>query len=439
MDRTTRDYYCTKTIEARQQRKQTQNVPASQVLKKNYIASTVSKQSSICKMARSTIKEAYMASLMTFCLLVCWWGSARLSRQTSLLMKLDAAVLEGVPPQQHSLATSSYKNPFQGHYEPALVEAHVVNHTRELQFDVPMPQWVPTCQLWTDSTSSPYYTQLHEFIKELENYYNLIDAFRLSSDMSHDLRQDVRKHSNHDICDKVKLHPKGLPGIFSKSQQLSLTSSGYIEPLLPPMRHPNFCLKGREYLLAQDYLIHDFEALCHKLKPHSRTVFVDMGASLSFHPRQQSPALFLIELFRKFGFQFDHIYAYEMTPYEPHLVFQNLPQHLDSSYHWINLPVSADPKSRQNPWTLLLENFDEDDLVIVKMDIDTAPLEEKLADQLLHNPQLARLVDHFYFEHHVNQKELMNDWGGSVTDSVADSLHLFHKLRQLGVPAHFWV
>jgi hypothetical protein len=410
-------------------------------------------------MARFTMKETWMTTgMILFVLVGCClvWGVTLLSQQMNLVMKMDSAVFDHVPSsqqqqQQHSLTTTSY--------QPGLVESYVIDHARELHLDVPMPQWVPTCPLWTDSTSSPYYQQLQDFVQELEHYYQLIDKFRLSGDDSnnnsnnnnnnrrYDLRHDIRKNNhhnntNHNVCDKVKLHPQGLPGIFAKSHQhLSFTSSsGYMEPLLPPMRHPNFCVKGRDpYLLALDYLIHDFEALCHKLKPHSRTVFVDMGASLSFHPGQPSPVLFLLQLFRKFGFQFDHVYAYEMALQDPQQVFPNVPSHLDAAFHWINVPVSADPTSRQNPWTLLLENFDEDDLVLVKLDIDTAPLEEKLAHQLLHNPQLAKLIDHFYFEHHVNQQELMLDWGYTVTDSVADSLRLFHKLRQLGVPAHFWV
>ena len=365
------------------------------------------------------------------------------------MMKLDSAVFEQVPQSLRSVpsiiknGSYAYQDPYKGRYEPAPVEAYVVKHDHELRLDS-LTHWVPTCHLWRNSTTSPYYEQLHQFIHELDDYYDLVNSFTLpgNSGNNYNLRQHIIEHNNHDICDQLKLHPEGLPGIFSKSRQLSLGASGWMEPLLPPMRHPKFCFKGREYLLAQEYLIHDFQALCHKLKPHSRTVFVDMGASPFFHletgQNAPSPTLFLLDLFRKFGIQFDHVYAYEMRQYPPQLVFQHLPRHLASSYHWINVPVSDDPNSHQNPFKMIQDNFNQDDLIIVKLDIDTAPLERKLANQLLHSPKLTKLIDHFYFEHHVNQQELQYDWV-YVTESVADSMNLFHALREKGVSAHFWV
>jgi hypothetical protein len=59
---------------------------------------------------------------------------------------------------------------------------------------------------------------------------------------------------------------------------------GYVEPLLPPLRHPDFCKKGRNVRIRAvydlSYLVHDFGAMCRRLKRHSRIVLVDMGASL---------------------------------------------------------------------------------------------------------------------------------------------------------------
>jgi hypothetical protein len=142
--------------------------------------------------------------------------------------------------------------------------------------------------------------------------------------------------------------------------------------------------------------------MCRSLKRHSRIVFFDLGASLKFKNYNGGPPIYLYNLYRKFGFPFDHIYAYEITPTPPNEVFAQLPEELLPSYHWINVGVNATPGSYLNPFTTLLREYREDDLVIVKLDIDTPELEIPLAHQLLSDPKLLRLVDHFYFEYHVH-------------------------------------
>ena len=162
------------------------------------------------------------------------------------------------------------------------------------------------------------------------------------------------------------------------------------------------------------------------------------GASLTFHGNQQSPVLSLLDLYRKFGFHFDHIYAYEFNPQPADQVFAMVPKEYEAAYHWINVGVTSDEGSRTNPFNLLMDNYNEDDLVIVKLDVDSPVLERQLAEQLRTNPKLAKLIDHFYFEHHVNSIEMWGHWGETL-ESVEDSFQLFHGLRQKGVASHFWV
>lgn len=329
-------------------------------------------------------------------------------------------------------------------YQPAPVEDYIVKHTVQLGLSVKPPETVPTCFLWTDPNSTPYYQQLTQFYQELKEYYVLLNNFRLPADIQ-DVRYDTSPHG--DVCSQVELNPLGLEGIF-KSQQLSRTNAGFVEPLVPPMRHPALCLEegvgvpGRvdkiPQLMQIRYLVHDWAHMCRQLLPTSKTVFIDMGASLQFHGNHPSPALVLLEQFRRFGIKFDHIYAYEMLPHDPLLVQNAIPKQFKSAYHWINVGVQPLETSPHNPWNLLLDNFTEDDLVIVKLDIDTPAIEHPLAYQLLNNPRLAKLVDHFYFEHHVNQRELAPHWG-AVDQSVEESFELFHQLRQKGVASHFWV
>jgi hypothetical protein len=336
-------------------------------------------------------------------------------------------------------------------YFAAPVEAYILNHTQQAGYEQ-SHHYVQTCDIWTSNKATPYLSQLSAFATELQAYYEAVERMQLEID---DIRDHLFPRSNDKnqdqdkICQQLDLHPEGLSGMFRKSQQLSFSKqAGYMEPLLPSMRHPNFCLtkkNNREYLLNTQYLIHDFAAICRKMKPHTRTVFVDMGASLIFHSGQHAhtPAFDLIALYQKFGIRFDHIYAYEITSQPAQTVFDKLPDEYQAAFHWINVGVSADPTSLQNPFHLLLENFDPDDLVVVKLDIDAPHLENELALQLTENPQLTSLVDHFYFEHHVKQLELRKWWhpwwGPAPKDSVATSLFLFHALRLQGVASHYWV
>ena len=88
-----------------------------------------------------------------------------------------------------------------------------------------------------------------------------------------------------------------------------------------------------------EYLVHDFHAMCLMLQKHSRTVFIDMGASLEFHEghSSRSPAIYINTVYSQFGFKFDHVYAYEMKVTKPVQVFERVPNQLMNSFHWINV------------------------------------------------------------------------------------------------------
>lgn len=97
----------------------------------------------------------------------------------------------------------------------------------------------------------------------------------------HDLMKTIKISSQEDIpniCKSLRLHDDGSIDNFFSNSELSYSSKmGYMEPLMPPMRHPEFC-SDTKYLLSLDYLVHDFEAMCNSLKPHSKLVMIDMGA-----------------------------------------------------------------------------------------------------------------------------------------------------------------
>ena len=63
---------------------------------------------------------------------------------------------------------------------------------------------------------------------------------------------------------------------------------------------------------------------------------------------------------------------------------------------------------------MVLRDFTKEDFIVVKMDIDHSPTELPLAQRLLNDTKLHKLVDHFYFEQHVIMKEMLGLWGGNV-------------------------
>jgi hypothetical protein len=323
------------------------------------------------------------------------------------------------------------------------VEQYILDHPHELGYD--NQNGASVCPLWKNATASEeIYKSLHTYSNDLQQYNKLVDAFKPIDDLRMAMNLNDSESNHKEICQAVQLHPDGLRGVFKSSGQLSYTqTSGYIEPILPPLRHPDFCERPNSSIMRLDYLVHDFQTMCHRLKKTSRIVLIDMGASLSFHEggkdRSAMPAIYLQDLFTKFGMPFDHVYAFEISPTKPADVFSKVPREYLSAYHWMNVGVSADQESYLNPFNLILENFNEDDFVIVKLDIDTPSIELPLAHQLLENPKLHKLVDHFYFEHHVKLRELMPNWGSAVEGTVQDSMELFTSLRKKGIPSHSWV
>lgn len=318
-------------------------------------------------------------------------------------------------------------------YIPSNVEKYILDHLVELGY---ISENNPKgCTIWKDpsATNLDIHKSIHSYSTDLDNYIDTIKKFQ-------PVTLELIDEETHTACDALKLHPDGMSAMFP-SGQLSLSSSGWVEPLYPPLRSHKFCYEER-HVMSLDYLVHDFEAMCHKLKPTSKKIFVDMGASLSFHASQQPPALELLNLYEKFGFHFDHIYAFEITFTEPKSVFEQLlPEKYFASYHWINTGVSHIRGHKMNPLHSILEKFSEDDFIVVKLDIDTSSIEVPLVEQLLEggpDGMYHKLIDQFYFEHHVHLGELAQAWGRSMNGSLAQSLDIFSSLRNKGIPAHYW-
>lgn len=365
----------------------------------------------------------------------------------AILIVLEASRLAWFVPEitcNHSPATAdpNYKeaklgvnNPVE--YKPASTEQYFMENMVNLGFD--KSNNPRSCSVWTEpsKTNHMIHTKLTEFAKDLEAYAVKIKNFEQVPDLMKSIK---RGKDIYEVCKRTRIHPNGLLGLFS-SKELSFGESGHIEPLLPPMRHVKFCTSNKEeFGMSIDYLVHDFEFMCQKLRPHSRLVLLDFGASLSFHGSQQ-PMVLLMTLYRKFGFYFDHVYAFEMKKEDPENVFGNLlPEEYFPSYHWINVGVTAEEGHKLNPLHSILKTFDEQDFIVLKLDIDTSSIEMPLVRQLLEDKDslYGKLIDQFYFEHHVHLGDLARAWGGTMNGTIQDSFNLFQGLRKKGIPSHFW-
>ena len=306
--------------------------------------------------------------------------------------------------------------------------------------------YVDGCSIWNDRRSTPFYDSLHQYLGDLDSYNERTGSFEHEMD---DVRMGVKGQADelHSYLD--------MENVFS-SGQASTCRHGLIEPILAPMRHPRWCLPNpevdqtracpptrpdchylnRDYLLDTSFLVHDWSAIGRSIQPNSRTVFIDMGASLSFHKKNwhEVPVMDLIRKFLKFGVNFDHYYGYELKPQPPADAFDRVPDFLMASYHWINTGVETNTESKLNPLTMIKNNYNRDDFVVVKIDIDNTPMERAFIDQLLQDDELAEKIDVLYWEHHVGLKGFK-----AYGESPKVSVELMHNLRQRGICAHYWI
>ena len=273
-------------------------------------------------------------------------GLARIS-------EFSESMKQALSPTVRSAATQPY------HYDASPMEQYFIDNSEKLGLN--NTSSTATCPLVFDDTS-PVYDELRSYFEELEAYNRLVKDFE---PITYDLRDRIQlgETNMEQVCSATQIHPEGLSGVF-KSNISSSNHAGRMEPILPVMRDHRICDNIGSYLMSMEYLVHDFYSMCMRLKKTSRTVFIDMGASLQFHgSADSSPAVYINRIFRKFGFKFDHIYAYEITQTAPSKAFESVPNELMNSFHWINVGVDPTPGAKLNPFTILVEHFNEDDFI----------------------------------------------------------------------------
>ena len=157
-------------------------------------------------------------------------------------------------------------------------------------------------------------------LASIGKHSNAIEGFAtIFPDLIDIMRERKIGNLNHgisDACKSLRPHPHRMNTLF-RSKQLPLSKAGFTEPLATPMCYLLFC-ESLVYwnLFRIDYLVHDFENTCLDLKPASRRVLIDIGASLEFHSDAQ-PIATVMEAHAKFRFDFDHICAIKIMLAEP--------------------------------------------------------------------------------------------------------------------------
>jgi hypothetical protein len=151
----------------------------------------------------------------------------------------------------------------------------------------------------------------------------------------------------------------------------------------------------------------------------------------------ENPITYLLNLYQRFGFYFDHMYGFEATFTDPSDVYHHLLSiEYMHSYLWINVGVNASVDSKLNPLHSILQKF-LISLLLIKLDIDTSSIELPIAKQLSDDPRYANMVDQFYFEHHVHMQEMSRIYRSAMSGSLQHTFELFYGLRLKGVSSHF--
>ena len=155
-----------------------------------------------------------------------------------------------------------------------------------------------------------------------------------------------------------------------------------------------------------------------------------------------------VDTYARLGLPFDDIYAWEARPTPAAEYFEGMPLDVVARTHFLNLPVRAASGARAGDGTqpddliaFIKAAAQPGDFVVVKLDIDSEELEERIVLDILADDAVSALIDDFFFEHHVENAVMETlGWGpaGSHIRDVADSIHLFQALRRRGIRAHSW-
>ncbi|CAF3841499.1 unnamed protein product [Rotaria sp. Silwood1] len=172
----------------------------------------------------------------------------------------------------------------------------------------------------------------------------------------------------------------------------------------------------------------------------SKKILFDIGSSyfISSDGNTTGPHVgpwWFYEYFRTKSLKFDRIFAYEYKHIPPQKFWEQVPDEVFETVTFIN--VGVEERNKFNPWNTLQSVARPHDYVVVKLDIDTPPLEMVLIQQLIDIEHLRLLIDELFFEMHVTVVEMKKHWGNPL-GKLKTTYKLFSKFRKYGIRMHSW-
>lgn len=167
----------------------------------------------------------------------------------------------------------------------------------------------------------------------------------------------------------------------------------------------------------------------------------DAGATLAGQNNKASEdwsgTEWIYDWYAKRGIVFDQIYAWEPT--KQRVNNDGLKPGLVKALHFYNVGITAGRSDEHNPLARIRSLCKHKDIVIFKLDIDSA-MEMEIVKQLLSDDELLSLVDEFYFEHHVHNDAMK--WHGFAGNSPENNLKTWYDMvipaRRKGLHMHYW-
>ncbi|KAG8170110.1 hypothetical protein KVR01_000855 [Diaporthe batatas] len=185
-----------------------------------------------------------------------------------------------------------------------------------------------------------------------------------------------------------------------------------------------------------------------------RNVFVDLGSSYfegwAGPGGTAASGRWFYDTYHARGRPFDTYVAVEVEKLDPTLVQSQLPPDLVGIYNLINIPLTMDKGDKLNAVDLFKRISKPGDFFVLKLDIDSAPIEVPIIKNLLaDNPEnggASANIDELMVEHHVvyppmTGPEPWRPWGDldpAVSGDLAYSYTFFRDLRKKGIRSHSW-
>jgi len=145
------------------------------------------------------------------------------------------------------------------------------------------------------------------------------------------------------------------------------------------------------------------------------------------------------------GQKFTRFIAVEVETLNDTTAYKQLPEDLVGIYTLMNIPLTMG-EDNLNAIEMIKRVVKPEDFFVLKLDIDSAPIEEPMVRNLLaddpENGGASALIDELMFEHHVNYWPLNKSWripSNSTEDGdLITSYNLFRNLRKKGIRSHSW-